>query len=273
MVLIKRYIILSAVAALGLSKPGFANSTIDTLDVAGVALGMTQTQAAEVISQDPRLTPLGKLDIDAEFTRDDLPEPILLHNKARNVQQNTDLEEITTYFTGQPSAPKIWKVTRTTHYSVGKQPTVDSLNASITQKYGASPASSKMNGNQLTWVYDQQGKQITGKPGEDLIKKCVSTGLQDLSFTTHGVQNKFLKLVTFPDDRARTAVAPECAEYRFARVYLSQTDGLVNKLDVALVDLSLAIPALNETLKYIDEQIAGAKNKKLEGAQQIAPKL
>lgn len=52
------------------------------------------------------------------------------------------------------------------------------------------------------------------------------------------------------------------------------TSALANpKIETLDVDLSLAIPALNETLKYIDEQIAGAKDKKLEGAQQIAPKL
>lgn len=273
MLLTKNYISLPTIVLLALSTSALANPKIETLDVAGVALGMTQAQAAEIISQDTHLTPLGKLDIDAEFTRDDLPEPILLHNKAHNAQQNTDFEEITTYFTGQPSEPKIWKVTRTTHYSVGKQPSVDSLNASITQKYGANPASSRMNSNQLTWVYDEQGNQITGKVGEDLIRKCVSSGFHDLSFTSHGVQNKFLKLVIFPNDRARTAAAPECVEYRFARVHFNQTDGLVNKLDVALVDLGLAIPALNETLKYIDAQIAASKNKNLEGAHQIAPKL
>ncbi len=249
----------------------FADSKVTTLDVAEVALGMTQQQAAAAVAQNPELSPLAKGGLTAEFNRNDLPEPIILFHTSH--EPKTMAEEITVFLTAQPAEQKVWKVIRHVTYQQGQQPVLDNVNAAIIQKYGSTPTVSANNGNQLTWVYDLEGNPLASAEGAGLISKCVSDGIQALGFDTSGARNKFLNLVNFPNDRVRMTAPAECNNYRFARVQLSTTDGFVSRISVVLVDMSIGMPALHNTLKYVDDQINAAASQKLNDAQSIQPKL
>lgn len=244
------------------------------LDAAGVALGMSEAQAVAAVAAQPHLSPLKVESLQSQLLRNDLPQPIVHYLTANAKDPGQGIEILHVNLTGQPANPTVWKVFRTVRYPNGQQPTADVVEKSLKQKYGDAPARVDQNGMRMFWVYDTPGRQVTGQAGENLIRKCVSHGLQKLDWASR-YDHEFLMLIGNQKERARIAVPAECRQHRFARAQLAVTYGtpLVTGLQVSLVDTALGLPALEATFQMLEGLTESAKQKQIQQGQQIQPRL
>lgn len=154
---------------------------------------------------------------------------------------------------GMPGAERVIAVAREEWFAEGKNPTLDSVGAALTEKYGPPARAYDQNGQKLlNWIYDPLGRPVTET--SPLYSQCV--GISD------------------PD--GGTNFSPDCGLVIEARVLPLQSNAaLARYVQVGVIDQAngyQAITGTEQALLAADEQRKAAEvSKAAENAD--APKL
>jgi hypothetical protein len=149
------------------------------LEVVGVKLGLPAKEAVEALkayNAGYKATPITLYEYEA------LPgvvmTPVL---RAPNPAgpDATSGDDFTLLLTYQPNEAFLWGIVRNMGFGTNAtRPPVDSTLAGLRQKYGRE--STQQANSRLIWIYDAQGRQVTGQKATDLYNQCSQTWMVSL---------------------------------------------------------------------------------------------
>jgi hypothetical protein len=165
------------------------------LDVVGIKLGMSAKDAEQALkahNANFKLKPISLREYEA------LPgvvmTPILL---AANPGGPTAAsgDDFTLFITYAPNQAFLWGISRNLGFGrEATRPTVQNTLAGLRKKYG--PESTQQVNTRLIWIYDAQGRQVTGAKAQEIYSTCSQTWSVNLGGDAAGgnrpdVNNRF----------------------------------------------------------------------------------
>jgi hypothetical protein len=259
------------------SAPGVAIDPSKLPDIEGVHLGMSFQQAMNVMTglfPGANLTPRG-----AKFENaPDKPWIARLEGRVPQTCNPLCLDQLAVMFSMPPNPQQVVSLERDIIFQQGKQATLDSLVASLRQKYGQEVATAKP--PRMDWLFDGQGRQLA--PTKTYLADCAgqmvgtSAGNDDMKrpVSLGGVVGT--PPITATDIAALTAQPCRSHVYIRAQMLTNTVQGvsIVTEFHVFVSENDLDTCDAIASQQYLDNIAAAQKQQQMKNAQQVAaPKL
>jgi len=141
------------------------------LDVVGIKLGMGMKEALAALNS---------------HRSDLIVQPLKLHGyepspgvsvtpvvmAQADTRRSKTIEKISLEFTYAPNDSYLWSITRDVGFIAAEAPTRDTLLSELRKKYG--PESFMHGSYRPVWLFDAQGKPVTGQGATDIYNKCLA---------------------------------------------------------------------------------------------------
>ena len=220
-------------------------------DTLGVALGMPVKDAVQ------RMKELGLAIHANETNPSNILEKPLLHELqgSKSVTGSVSGESLRVSIATPPHAQVVWQVVRMTQFPNGAKPAFATVYTSLREKYGPElwkEADGAGHPRVVRWLFDEQGRPLTGEANVKLAHGCNS-----YSPTSGTFNNKVGQL-----DPCYGVVHLE------AKINAGVQPGIADFLEIKLMHGPIARTFLPATEAWLQEQHAKAANKDVERAKQ-----
>ena len=220
-------------------------------DTLGIALGMPVKDAVQ------RMKELGLAIHANETNPSNILEKPLLHELqgSKSVTGRVSGESLRVSIATAPHAQVVWQVFRTTQFPDGAKPASATIYTSLREKYGPEIwkfADGAGHPSVVRWLFDEQGRALTGEANTMLARGCNSYSPNSGTFN-----NKVGQL-----DPCYGVVHLE------AKINAGTKQGIADLLEIKLMHGPIARTFFPATDAWIQEQHAKAANRDVERAKQ-----
>lgn len=144
-------------------------ATAGFLDVVGIKLGMRTKEALSALkSHQPDLI-VQPLKLQGYEPSPGVSVTPIVMAQA-DTRRSKIIEKISLEFTYAPNDSYLWSITRDVGFVAAEAPTRDTLLSELRKKYG--PESFMHGSYRPVWLFDAQGKPVTGQGATDIYNKC-----------------------------------------------------------------------------------------------------
>jgi hypothetical protein len=220
-------------------------------DTLGIALGMPVKDAVQ------RMKELGLAIQAAETNPSNILEKPLLHELggSKAMTGSVSGESLRVSIATPPHSQVVWQVFRTSQFPDSAKPASDTILTSLREKYGQEIWKEVDAGGYprvVRWVFDEQGRALTGEANAILARGCNSYGPNNGTFNTPAGQRHPCYGIVHLE----------------AKISAHSKAGIAGLLEIKLMHGPIARTFFPATESWIQEQKAKAGNKDVDKAKQ-----